>query len=751
MKKLAFTALMLVMYIAVYGQITRPDADSLLNELPKHITDAARINTLLKLAEYNILKPGEYKADLDSAVTFINQAKAINNKLRSTDAYGYAALVESYLARDRHQDAAAKAFVENAVELLSKTTNYYELGQAYYLNASYYAAYENGDNPIGMVLMEKGIQAFKKARNIEREAYGYRMLGEADPDVKTCLEKLEMSLSLYKSIHYEKLQGVYDLIAIAYLYDLNLQKALPYELLALKTAEKVQDTTMQLCEINNHLGIIFYKKRDFTTAALYFLNALKTAEAYKDIPTIYVLSDNITNSYINDKKPLAAKNVLQRVIKNYPVLNTNVATNRKILSAFVKIYTALGQISQGRPYAARLADIDITDHDKLINANIIDDNLVITKFYLAAKEYSSAAAYLNKNEEIVNKYGIAYDRVVSNDLWFKLDTAQKDYKSAVIHLLKLHKVQDSIFNQTKEIEFHKQQVQYETEKKTQQIQLLQKNDLLQQANLKRADLVRNITIGGIVVMILVSALFYRNYRQKQKANNIITHKNELLQHLLTEKEWLLKEVHHRVKNNLHTVICLLESQARYLENDALKAIENSQHRIYAMSLIHQKLYQSDDIKTIDMSEYIPELVKSLEESFDTAGQIKFSLKIDPVSLDISHAIPLGLIINEAVTNSIKYAFPNNRIGEIAISMLNNGGRVKLELADNGIGMAHIDHEAEPESLGLRLMRGLSEDIDADISFKVDNGTRIRIIFKPDALNEPENIARSPGIKEGLYA
>ena len=224
----------------------------------------------------------------------------------------------------------------------------------------------------------------------------------------------------------------------------------------------------------------------------------------------------------------------------------------------------------------------------------------------------------------------------------------------------------------------------------------------------------------------------------------------MLQHLLTEKEWLLKEVHHRIKNNLHTVICLLQSQAAYLENDALKAIENIQHRIYAMSLIHQKLYQSDDIKTIDMAKYVPELVKYLEDSFDISDQIEFKLRIDPVSLNISHAIPLGLIINEAVSNSIKYAFPGKRKGEILISLVDNGEQIKLELADDGIGMPQNTYQTEQESLGLELMKGLSEDIEADISFDVKNGTRITIIFRPDALNDPESFLNSSPAKE-VYA
>jgi two-component sensor histidine kinase len=330
---------------------------------------------------------------------------------------------------------------------------------------------------------------------------------------------------------------------------------------------------------------------------------------------------------------------------------------------------------------------------------------------------------------------------------YKYDLATGNYRSAVKNLEKYNRIQDSLFTVDKDNKISELNIQYETAQKEQSIKDLHSQSAVQQARVEKANLQRNITILGILIMMATSALFYKNYKQKQLANNIITHKNELLQHLLMEKDWLLKEVHHRVKNNLHTVICLLESQAAYLENDALKAIENSQHRIYAMSLIHQKLYHSDDIKTIDMSHYIPELVQYLQDSFDTYDKIQFKLKVDSINLTLSHTIPLGLIINEAVTNSIKYAFPHNCKGEISISMIDYGKQIELELADNGIGMPQINYEVEADSLGLELMKGLSEDIEANINFETNNGTKITIIFEPGALNNPGSFLKSSKTKE----
>jgi two-component sensor histidine kinase len=325
--------------------------------------------------------------------------------------------------------------------------------------------------------------------------------------------------------------------------------------------------------------------------------------------------------------------------------------------------------------------------------------------------------------------------------------------------MEFNKINDSIFNQTKNKQSQLLQVEYETEKKDndikmkeQEIQVLTQQDLLRQASLKKANFVRDVTFGGILMLFVITGLIYKQYRNKQKSNRaimlsneiitqknqVITHKNELLQHLLTEKEWLLKEVHHRVKNNLHTVICLLESQAAYLENDALKAIEKSQHRIYAMSLIHQKLYQSEDIRTIDMKKYLPEFIQYLSDSFDTSNQIRFQLDIEPLKLSAAQAIPIALIINEAVTNSIKYAFPCNKKGEISIAIHQLGDQIKLEIADNGVGMNPNIKNTELNSLGLELIKGLSEEIRGHIEFENNMGTKISVTFKYDTLMELEN-------------
>src|SRR4030095_5966819 len=178
--------------------------------------------------------------------------------------------------------------------------------------------------------------------------------------------------------------------------------------------------------------------------------------------------------------------------------------------------------------------------------------------------------------------------------------------------------------------------QFETEKKEadlqlkdQRISLLTKEQALKDMDLKRVRFLKNTALFGSLILLGVGIVFYRLYDQKKRDSDTIARVNEQLKNMLAEKEWWLKEVHHRVKNNLHTIICLLESQAMYLEKDALQAIEKSQHRIYAMSLIHQTLYQNEDIRAIDMAVYLDEFIRYLKDSFDVRA-IEFVTEVEPI-------------------------------------------------------------------------------------------------------------------------
>lgn len=724
--------------------ISAPEAKDLLRSLNSKIADTARIDKLLRLALYNILKSGENKADLDNATTFISKAEIIAKPLNSTVINGYISWVRANLYRESGLREEGKKFAGKAIALLTNTSDKYHLGLAYLEMAHYYEYTDPKEILEKIHMTEQSVKALEQSNHTELKAYAYKSLADlyaAQAEYPKALQNIKLSLAAYQSIHYKQLQGVYIIYSSVYSLISDFKNALKYGFLALKTAEDVNDTTMQLCEINNIVAVMLGKMGEKEKAIGYYKNALQIAEKYNDHSSILLVVGNIVITYRSLNKYETALQFLKSIDPKY-LETDNPAFAATISNMYCILCLKLNLYQQAKHHADKLLKI-VSQHADGI-ADLLNVYNTLIKYGIATKQYELARTYLLKSDAYIktNNYGSAMSISSNYALWFKLDSATGNYRSALNNYLQYIKIRDSLFTETKNKQLKQIEIQYETEKKEAQIKILNQKSELQQSKLHEAQNTRNWIIAGSCMVLIIAGLLYRQNTIRKKNNLIVTQKNDLLQHLLTEKEWLLKEVHHRVKNNLHTVICLLESQANYLENDALQAIESSQHRIYAMSLIHQKLYQSDDIKTIDMATYIPELVQSLEDSFAASKQINFKLNINSINLNISHAIPLGLIINEAVTNSIKYAFPDNRKGEISISMINDGSQIKLEIADNGVGIPEIVYDIEPESLGLRLIRGLSEDIDAEITFETNNGTRIVITFSQDLVNAPENFLPS---------
>lgn len=269
---------------------------------------------------------------------------------------------------------------------------------------------------------------------------------------------------------------------------------------------------------------------------------------------------------------------------------------------------------------------------------------------------------------------------------------------------------------------------------------MENENKLQHSKLKQTNVTRNWIIGVAGLLLIITGLLVNYLRLKQRTNNQlqvqqreIVKKNNSLQHLVKEKDWLVKEIHHRVKNNFHIVMGLLGTQSAYLESkEAIQAIQESQHRVQAMSLVHQKLYQSDNLSAINMADYIYELVDYLKDSFDVHRNIQFALYIEPIELSLSHCIPLGLVLNEAITNAIKYAFPDRRNGMITVSFKRAGrNRLRLTVSDNGVGLPKGFDIQHPTSMGMKLMAGLSEDIDAKFTISTISETAVELDFTYD--------------------
>lgn len=389
----------------------------------------------------------------------------------------------------------------------------------------------------------------------------------------------------------------------------------------------------------------------------------------------------------------------------------------------------------------------------------------ISQFYVTNAQYARAEPYLGlllqaSREQILPNY-----LKEVHLMQFKVDSARQNYTEAIRHYQQYKALQDSIFNEAKSRQITQLSIQYETAKKEQDIKIKEKDIVLLKEQYRSQQNLRNALIVGTGLLAAILLLGINRYRLKQRVNRQlrnqqqtmriqqqhIREKNEHLSELLTEKDfllvqkdtllgekdqlltekaWLLKEIHHRVKNNFHIVASLLDIQSSYLKNqEALSAIKESQNRIHSMSIIHQKLYQSETLSTIHMPEYIYELVGYLRESYAIQENIGFLLQIDNIELNHASAITLGLILNEGITNAIKYAFAKSEEGKIAISLTQiTDSKILLSITDNGRGLP-ADFDAKiGASMGMELLRGLTDDLGGSFSIETDDGTHIKVIF-----------------------
>ena len=223
--------------------------------------------------------------------------------------------------------------------------------------------------------------------------------------------------------------------------------------------------------------------------------------------------------------------------------------------------------------------------------------------------------------------------------------------------------------------------------------------------------------------------------EKQLASiiDITKRKNaeDLIRSSLNEKNILLQEIHHRVKNNMQIISSLLNLQTKYVnDEEAVNILKESQNRVRSMAIIHEKLYQSKDLSQINFVDYIQSLVSNLFYSYNAKKtNIKPIFEVENLSLNIDTAVPCGLIISELVSNSLKYAFPNRMSGEILVSLKCIDNKYQLIIKDNGVGMpAEIDLN-NLDTLGLLLVSNLTEQLDGEITINRENGTEFIIRFK----------------------
>ena len=363
----------------------------------------------------------------------------------------------------------------------------------------------------------------------------------------------------------------------------------------------------------------------------------------------------------------------------------------------------------------------------------------VADIYRRQKNTAQAEVYYQRLLSLAQRLNDAHYIKQAGDALSEIFATKGNYKNAYEMSQLLKQVTDSLTKNETRQKLLQTRFSYDSLKQVEAAATYRKGILQKQSEIESSKKISWLIAIGMALALLLAFSFYRGFQNTKKANHIIAsqkqeteEKKELIESSLREKEILLKEIHHRVKNNLQIVSSLLNLQANRTDSEELKrTINEAKNRISSMALIHQKMYQSGNVSSIDFQAYIEQMAQSMDATFNThKKEISYHINTHNIILDIDTSIPLGLIINELLTNSYKYAFAGKESGNITINLQEkNNTELELHISDDGTGLpANFDMNTL-NSLGLKLVKGLSNQLKGTIRFENDHGTHCFITFK----------------------
>ncbi|MEO6287774.1 MAG: sensor histidine kinase [Dyadobacter sp.] len=353
----------------------------------------------------------------------------------------------------------------------------------------------------------------------------------------------------------------------------------------------------------------------------------------------------------------------------------------------------------------------------------------LSQIYLQQNETGKARTYLLKALRITQELKNPFREMEVNRYIYQALKPTNDYRATLAAYTRYIDIRDSLRVLDNVRQIGELQVQYEADKKDQQIASLGT------INEVKTREIAWITVG-LAVFLVVSLFMIFQYRTIARSNRILEENNRKINEQSEQMKLLMKELHHRVKNNLQIVSNLLSLQSnRLTDEDAKQSIKTGQQRIEAMSLIHKSLYNQENVNMVDMREYLTNLVESVMQSFGFSEErFRLILQVDVQELDIDLAMPLGLIVNEWITNSFKHAYQHVRHPELTLKLEMNDA-IQLEISDNGRGMDMKLWERPGGSFGIKLIKVLSRQIDGQCTVAVDSGTRFTLEIPLPQLRE----------------
>ena len=577
----------------------------------------------------------------------------------------------------------------------------------------------------------------------------------------------KLALGIFESIGHDSLEHMvnasmcYPLIALGQYDEAEklISKALTYWK---KTKNVIWEGTTY-----SKFGFLEHSKGNYFKALEYYLKNLRLKKITHELKSMGALYNIIGVLYMDIGDHESALNYFEEFLNEFDDRDKPKSWRVTVMTNAAKCYNALGQDSIGRRYFEITNKVWINSSSSKFKARAFrrkssysnGDGLIAQ----ARNELDSAIyhAYKYKESKVISDTEFAYykflhDQGLTAESFGHLEKAYAHAKksnyisaqqSCAENLSKFYKstndlslaleydaesdsLKSILFSEDVASQIKKLDLSIQEEKSEKEVNLLKEKNRLTEQNIKNQNKIRNILICLFLFALFSIALLYNLFRQRSKTSESLARKNKTITKTLEQNKTLMKEVHHRVKNNLQVVSSLLYLQSRYIDSNLAKdALQAGRSRVQAMSLLHQKLYQNENIQEVNIKSYFTELCESIFLNYkDLSKNITYQLSVKDIVLDIELVIPLGLIVNELISNALQHAFEDQTTGNINIELDEENEKINLTVSDNGIGLPFTNIPERSSSLGLELVKSFAEKISADLIIENVNGTIFSLRF-----------------------
>jgi len=661
-----------------------------------------------------------------------------------------------------------KTFADSALHFAIQSNNSLEKGNAY-LNLGDYNYYiSNYDSSI--IYYQKAVTIYIKLNDSENIASAYSNIGAvyySKSEFKEAIKNFKKAANYQKiTNNKEEVAIIYNNIATVYYQINNNTKAIEYykKSLALK---KDKNESKSIAKGLNNIANVYGEIGDYDKSIQYYYDAIRYCDKSNDKPLKATTLNNIAGVYKDWKQydkalelyneALNIKIELKDLDGKANVLN-NIGLIKKLKEdykdaelkflAAKEIFEQIGNKDRLAIVCANLGALK--EHEEnysdaiVLYAKSLEiskeierpysialGNLNLSRVYLTLGKLDLAEQFMNECLVYFEEYNLNSIELEIYQLLSELYQKKGVYKTSLRYYKKYSTIKDSLFSAEKHKKLNEINTQYETEKKNKEIELLYVESKKQELEIKSKNQERNFWLGISIFSILIGAISIYFFVIKKKLSERLEHKNKIIEKTLGEKDVLMREIHHRVKNNLQIISSLLNMQSRYLSDDKSKAIvADSQNRIKSMSLIHQKLYQEDNLTGIDTKTYFTELIDGLCLSYGLDNEkLNFKIDIERLFLDVDTLIPLGLMLNEILTNAFKYGVDKEHGEFTFIFSKEDENLLRIFVKDNGDGIPDGFELKKSKSYGMKLIQSLSKKLKTDVSFNNNNGLEITMLIR----------------------